>query len=154
MECKYYCKLNSSAGEDNAKLFPFAISWTYSPVASKLEVALQGNPSPTSSLRTLTLFALLGVVKLGPSRVAQSTLNEMKQSLLMFCLCLPRRCYLTYKKFYIPIIIPPPCPWWWRPWPQPKPMPIPIGQPPEVRFSSRATSFSSITVKLRVLLVM
>ena len=28
-------------------------------VASKLEVALQGNPSPTSSLRPLTLFALL-----------------------------------------------------------------------------------------------
>ena len=153
MECSIFCKLNSNAGEGNAKLFPFAISWTYSPVASKLEVALQGNPSPTSSLRTLTLFALLGVVKLGPSRVAQSTLNEMKQSLLMFCLCLTRRYYLICSNIYIPIIIPPPCPWW-RPWPQPKPMPIPIGQPPEVRFSSRATSFSSMTVKLRVLLVM
>ena len=130
-----------------------ASAFTPVPGGVGLEVALQGNPSPTSSLRTLTLFALLGVVKLGPSWVAQSTLNEIKQSLLMFCLCLPRRCYLTYKKFYIPIIIPPPCPWW-RPWPQPKPMPIPIGQPPEVRFSSRATSFSSMTVKSRVLLVM
>ena len=39
-------------------------------MASKLEVALKGNPPPTSSLRTLTLFALLGVVKLGPFRVA------------------------------------------------------------------------------------
>ena len=37
---------------------------------------MKGNPLPTSSLRTLTLFALLGVVKLGPFRVALSTLNK------------------------------------------------------------------------------
>ena len=46
-----------------------AISRTHSPVASKLEIALRGNPPPTSSLRTLTLFALLGIVRLGPFRV-------------------------------------------------------------------------------------
>ena len=73
------------SGKANAKLFAIVILWTYSPMASKLEVALQGNPSPTSSLRTLTLFALLDVVRLGPSRVAPSTLNEKAQRLTMFC---------------------------------------------------------------------
>ena len=38
---------------DIAKTSTIAIPWTHSPVASKLEVALQGNPSPTSSLRPL-----------------------------------------------------------------------------------------------------
>ena len=43
----------------------------------------------------LTLFALLGIVRLGPSRVARSTLNDITQSdhnirlLLFFC----RLCY-------------------------------------------------------------
>ena len=31
-----------------------AIPWIHLPAASKLKVALQGNPSPTSSLRTLS----------------------------------------------------------------------------------------------------
>ena len=53
-------------------------------------VALRGNPPPTSSLRTLTLFALLGIVRLGPFRVARSTLNEnivssLESRVLMHC---------------------------------------------------------------------
>jgi hypothetical protein len=31
-----------------------AIPWIHSPVASELKIALQGNPSPTSSLRPLS----------------------------------------------------------------------------------------------------
>ena len=66
-----------SSGKELAKPYTITIPWTHSPVASKLEVALKGNPPPTSSLRTLTLFALLGVVRLGPFRAALSTLNEI-----------------------------------------------------------------------------
>ena len=58
------------AGKDIAKTSRIAIPWTHVPVASKLEVAFHGNPPPTSSLCTLTLFALLDVVRLGPFRVA------------------------------------------------------------------------------------
>ena len=55
----------------------FVIPWTYAPVASKLGVALQGNPPPTP-LYAAHRFAQRGFPRrLGPSRFALSTLNEI-----------------------------------------------------------------------------
>jgi hypothetical protein len=64
------------AGTGNAKTETLAIPWIYVPMASKLRVVLQGNPPPTSSLRPLSELRV-SFVKLGPSRVAQPTLNKM-----------------------------------------------------------------------------
>ena len=47
-------KTNKPNRTGNAKKGTIAIPWTHSPVASKLEVALLSNPSPTSSLRPLS----------------------------------------------------------------------------------------------------
>ena len=53
----------------------FVIPWTYAPVASKLGVALQGNPPPTP-LYAAHRFAQRGFPRrLGPFRVALPTLN-------------------------------------------------------------------------------
>ena len=69
-----------------ANLCMFVIPWTYAPVASKLGVALQGNPPPTP-LYAAHRFAQRGFPRrLGPFRVALTTLNGNSKALPMFCL--------------------------------------------------------------------
>ena len=53
-------------GKDLAKPCTIAIPWTHVPVDSKLEIALQGNPSPTSSLRPLTKLRVARSSNWGP----------------------------------------------------------------------------------------
>ena len=53
-------------GKDIAKPSTITIPWTHVPVASKLEIALQGNPSPTSSLRPLTKLRVARSSNWGP----------------------------------------------------------------------------------------
>ena len=53
-------------GKDLAKPSTIAIPWTHVPVVSKLEIALQGNPSPTSSLRPLTKLRVARSSNWGP----------------------------------------------------------------------------------------
>ena len=69
-----------------ANMCIFVIPWTYAPVASKLGVALQGNPPPTP-LYAAHRFAQRGFPRrLGPFRVALTTLNGKLKALPMFCL--------------------------------------------------------------------
>jgi hypothetical protein len=80
-EYKSECNKN-----DFAKPKTLAISWVHLPVASKLRVALQGNPPPTP-LYAAHRFAQRGFPRrLGPFRVALTTLNGNSKALPMFCL--------------------------------------------------------------------
>ena len=89
----YYSLQNSNKSikpecnkKDFAKPKTLAISWVHLPVASKLGVALQGNPPPTPLYATHR-FAQRGFPRqLGPFRVALTTLNGNSKVLPMFCL--------------------------------------------------------------------
>ena len=89
----YYSLRNSNKSikpesnkKDFAKPKTLAISWVHLPVASKLGVALQGNPPPTP-LYAAHRFAQRGFPRrLGPFRVALTTLNGKLKALPMFCL--------------------------------------------------------------------
>jgi hypothetical protein len=77
---------SESNKKDFAKPKTLAISWVHLPVASKLRVALQGNPPPTP-LYAAHRFAQRGFPRrLGPFRVALTTLNGNSKALPMFCL--------------------------------------------------------------------
>ena len=71
--------------KDTAKPSRISIPWIHVPMASELEVALTGQPVSHFLTPPAQQASRCSLVKLGPSRVALSTLNKTTQSLPMFC---------------------------------------------------------------------
>ena len=81
--------MKSNGGKFCAKPFLFAISWAYLPMASKLGVALTGNPPPTPQCAAHS-FAQRGFLRrLGPFRVACQRSMECRKHSRCFALNFP-----------------------------------------------------------------